>query len=298
MLKNKLLEWKSVSDEVDELAIFVTQNIIKDSRNQRKKVSNVTYAKFVENSFQIKVSNFLKGGNILTVNYIMYYVDSQGAYDLLNGGKYGNCEADEETNTIKIVSAFINDKVANDLEEKISHELNHLYHYGQGMGKRKDLYDKTRDLLNLGKQNIDAYYIGLCCYYSFKHEQDAFAQQFYTFLMNNKPKGEFKDLLMLSDYKYMDKACQVINTINDNDEAMDAINYLGYSRRDFIKLIKYRKNRFYIKIRNVIRRYYEETQTINEHNIDSIIKREFRRIDEGEKYGYEIKWKTESIYVF
>ena len=171
--KNIILEYKSISDDVADVAEYVGNAIINDAQNQVRTASEQTYQYFKENTFQIRVRNFLKGGDILTVNYIMYFFKSEDFYSgyvQLHGQKF-NSEADEETNTIKIVSAFIGVNVADDFYETIYHELEHLYQYGMGMEKRKTLYEKTKDLLDRGNDDINGYYVGLCCYFSFKHEK-------------------------------------------------------------------------------------------------------------------------------
>ena len=179
--KNIILEYKSISDDVADFAEYVGNAIINDAKNQQKIASEQTYEYFKENTFQIRVRNFLKGGDILTVNYIMYFFKSEDFYSgyVQSHGQKFNSEADEETNTIKIVSAFIGVNVADDFYETIYHELEHLYQYGMVMKKRKTLYEKTKELLDRGNNDINGYYVGLCCYFSFKHEQDAFVHQFY-----------------------------------------------------------------------------------------------------------------------
>ena len=74
--KNIILEYKSISDDVADFAEYVGNAIINDAKNQQKIASEQTYEYFKENTFQIRVRNFLKGGDILTVNYIMYFYNS------------------------------------------------------------------------------------------------------------------------------------------------------------------------------------------------------------------------------
>ena len=127
-MRDLVLEYKSISDNVADLADYVANAIINDTKNQQKTASDQTYQFFKENTFQIRVRNFLKGGDILTVNYIMYFFKSEEFYSgyVQSHGQKFNSEADEETNTIKIVSAFIGDEIADDLYEIIYHELEHL----------------------------------------------------------------------------------------------------------------------------------------------------------------------------
>ena len=64
----KLLEYKSISDDVADLAEYVGNAIINDTQSQVKTASEQTYQYFKENTFKIRVRNFLKGGDILTDN--------------------------------------------------------------------------------------------------------------------------------------------------------------------------------------------------------------------------------------
>lgn len=63
--KNIILEYKSISDDVADFAEYVGNAIINDAQNQVRTASEQTYQYFKENIFQIRVRNFLKGGNIL-----------------------------------------------------------------------------------------------------------------------------------------------------------------------------------------------------------------------------------------
>lgn len=299
--KNIILEYKSISDDVADFAEYVGNAIINDAQNQVRTASEQTYQYFKENTFQIRVRNFLKGGDILTVNYIMYFVETEEGYNILvkGLGQKANSEADEETNTIKIVSAFIGVNVADDFYETIYHELEHLYQYGMGMEKRKTLYEKTRELLDRGNNDINGYYVGVCCYFSFKHEQDAFVHQFYAQLFQNTKNNDFEKLLNIyQPYKTMLKAYNVLVKNRNNESIMNAINYLGYSRSSFIKLVNYRWKRFKRKLLNAYSRFIEETSHLNEHNIDWQIQRMNNILDESDNNGYDVIWGIESIYKF
>lgn len=299
--KNIILEYKSISDDVADFSEYVGNAIINDAQNQVRTASEQTYQYFKENTFQIRVRNFLKGGDILTVNYIMYFVETEEGYNILvkGLGQKANSEADEETNTIKIVSAFIGVNVADDFYETIYHELEHLYQYGMGMEKRKTLYEKTRELLDRGNNDINGYYVGVCCYFSFKHEQDAFVHQFYAQLFQNTKNNDFEKLLNIyQPYKTMLKAYNVLVKNRNNESIMNAINYLGYSRSSFIKLVNYRWKRFKRKLLNAYSRFIEETSHLNEHNIDWQIQRMNNILDESDNNGYDVIWGIESIYKF
>ena len=299
MTKKILLEYKSISDAVMKLTDIVGKGIINDASKQEMKRSKQTDVNFIENEYQIKISGYLRNNDILTVHYIMYCLETQREYYILlpKLGENANSEADSETNTIKIVSAFIGNDVSTDFYETISHELEHLYQYGKGMKKREGLYDKAVAMVS--NKDDWAKYVGLCCYYSFKHEQDAFVHQFYTFLQKSHKQDSFENYLNeFQPYKMVNYAYDFVINNQDNNNVMKLINELGFSRKKFINLIYYRINRFDTKLYNAYCRYISETEKLCENSVDRIVSRNIRRIEESKKMGYDIEWGLESIYKF
>lgn len=300
-MKEILLEKKSVNDSIVKVSNLVCKEIANRAANNEyiKSTQNGVY--FAEDTFKIKIENFLKSGDFLTIHYIMYFGDSIEWYKGFLGElqNQGNSEADVETNSIRVVSAFIKNEPSEDLYETVYHELTHLYQYGMGMERKNDLYNKTIYLTKLGETNMDAYYVGLCSYYSFKHEQDAFTHQFYAYLKENNKRGEFETLANgFSQYVYVNYAYNIVLKYKDNSDMVKAMNYLGYSKKSFINLIKYRKKRFNTKILNAYKRYMDESFQITENNFDSYIKRMHHFIFESYENAKEIKWGLESIYDF
>ena len=181
-----------------------------------------------------------------------------------------------------------------------------VYHLGDvGFGTTEMLKDLGMALKNPEgdfvneKNDINGYYVGLCCYFSFKHEQDAFVHQFYAQLFQNTKNNDFENLINIyQPYKTMLKAYNVLVKNRNNDSIMNAINYLGYSRSSFIKLVNYRWKRFKRKLLNAYSRFIEETSHLNEHNIDLQIQRMNNILNESDNNGYDIIWGIESIYKF
>lgn len=166
-MKNIILENKSISDLVVNLTNKVGNRIIESSKRKKIKRSRQTNMNYVEGHFKVRVDDFLKGKNLLSVNYIMYFFQSQDVYNMFlkTDGENLNSEADPDTNAIKIVSGFINNTIFDDFYETISHELEHLYQYGKGMEKRNDLYERVRELLECGRNNIGQLY-------TFRHKDE------------------------------------------------------------------------------------------------------------------------------
>lgn len=300
-MKKIILEKKSISDDVVSVSNEVGQEILRHTLTQKQKISKDHMTKFVEGGFNMRIDGFLKGGNILTVEYIMYFVESKELYNALNSmlRQNANSEADEETNTVKIVSGFINGEPSSDFWETIHHEVEHLYQYGMGMKKRKGLYCRMRELIDRGENDINGYYAGLCCYYTFKHEQDAFVHQFYSFLNQKGDNNSFEmSINNFTPYQVFATAYDVLIDNQDKPQMMDAINYLGYTRKKFIDLVYYRFKRFENKLLNAYRRYKCDKVEKDGIGVDRQIRRMNEWINESKKCGYEIEWVYESIYKF
>lgn len=116
-----LNERKGVSDVVDNLSEKMGRCIINDAKQQKKKKSEVQQAYFTQNSFQINDNSFSHTIKTLTVEYVMYFTNSEELYNNLIARIESNThsEADEETNTIRIISGFIGNEVASDFYETI-----------------------------------------------------------------------------------------------------------------------------------------------------------------------------------
>lgn len=300
-MNNIILEAKSISDSIVTLANAVCDEITSHAKNNShiKSYQNGVY--FVEDTFQMKIENFLKGGDILTVQYIMYFGNSKEWYEGFLGKlqNQGNSEADVETNSIRIVSAFINNAPSEDLYETVYHELTHLYQYGIGMERRNDLYNKSINLAKLGERDINACYVGYCSYYSFKHEQDAFVHQFYAYLKRNKKRGDFETIANgFSQYYNINYSYNIVLKYWKNPDMIKAMKYLGYEPKSFIQLIKYRKKRFNTKMHNAYDRYMNETFQVTENNIDFYVNMMHRYIFESYEDALKINWGLESIYDF
>lgn len=300
-MKKIILEKKSISDDVVSVSYEVGRDILKCALNQKQKISKDHMTKFVEGKFNMRIDNFLEGGDILTVEYIMYFVESAELYNTLNSmlGQNANSEADDETNTIKIVSGFINGEPSSDFWGTIHHEVEHLYQYGMGMKKRKGLYCRMRELIDRGENDIDSYYVGLCCYYTFKHEQEVFVHQFYSLLNQKGDDNNFEiSINNFTPYKVFDTAYDVLIDNQDKPQMMKAINYLGYTRKKFIDLVYYRFKRFENKLLNAYRRYKCDKTEKDGIGVDRQIRRMNEWINESKKCGYEMEWTYESIYKF
>ena len=196
--KQYITEEKSISNDVKILGNYVAKAIFNDSVNTSQKLSNVKGVPYIENEFIISIDEILNGMHnnfgidTLTVKYILYNCDSKDEY-YEKVYSYGiNSEASYEDKRLVIVSGMVKGYILPDFIDDIYHELTHLLQYGMGMEKRVNLYDNVINLLKKSDNEISNAILRIM-YMSFKHEQDAFAHQFYSKLRRTKEKRSFDD---------------------------------------------------------------------------------------------------------
>lgn len=257
-----LNEWKNVSDDVIEIADYVIDKILEDCNNVPVKYSDINKKPIITNSNTLKIYiNQNNVNQIINVKYVLYDVDDDYTYDVIMDAFRPNlnCEWDEETKTLTIVSVLVNKQPNSRFQQSVVHEIEHMYQYFMGMGKRVDLYDKCVDMYMNGNRISQP--IGLCMYYTFKHEQDAYVQQFYRHLYKYNTKKDFEEILNeYEPFKIISATYDKVDELYDNKVANKYINDLGYSRRDYYKRLYFGYNRLIKKMENAYRRWLFENR--------------------------------------
>lgn len=304
----ELRETKSISGDVVRLGDLLADKILEDASKQSKKISKITGAMFVENDITQNLYGEIDSIETLKVHYILYFFKDMSEYNqwlktvsLNDDVMHYNSYADYESKTMQIVSVYINGQIHTDFKENILHELTHLYQYGKGMEKRVNLYDKVISMCSC--DDYMAIAVAKTVYYTFKHEQDAMAHQFYAYLCQENPSSEIDEILENSEYG---RALDYLYVINNNkEEAKPFIKELGFTIEQWNKRIYYGYKRFRQKLYNAFL-YYMQTMTYpklkNESKTFEInlrgqivfdcFLREARR-----KYG-NVELAVESIYHF
>lgn len=302
-------EVKSINDDIVNLSDLIADNILKDAPKQKRKISKVTGAFFVENEFTQRLYGEINGIDELKIHYILYDFESKGEYNqwlrtvcLNDEVKNYNSFSDYETKQIQIVSAYINDKILGDFIENVLHEITHLYQYGKGMEKRVNLYDKV--IVMCSNDNIIASSVGRTVYYTFKHEQDAMTHQFYGYLLQNKPTEEFDNVCEKSEYG---NALDYLYIVNKNkEEASKYIKELGFTFEQWNKRIYFGYKRFKQKLYNAYLLYIQQknanfniTNESKTFEINLINQVYFdRMINEAKKKYGQLEFDIETIYQF
>lgn len=265
-------EWLSVSDDVTRISELVAERIL--SLTQSKKpthIGAINSIPFNEGNFKIQTESPI---GEMTVCYQMYYCVNESDYNSLNDYGALNCGADNDFNTILIHSAYVNNEPSNEFVESISHEVNHLFQYSNGMVKNEDLYDNVLKVLNRYAINDLSKFTALLVYYTFKHEVDSFATQFYHHLKQTG-KGNIGFDELAKEYQYYVNLHYMYDTVmqNLNDPLVNAtINKLGLTKKQWKHRVYSGVKRFDDKLRNVYRRYCMEN--MRNTTVEGIISRQ------------------------
>lgn len=295
----------SISNDVVNLSDLIADKILIDAPKQRKQISSVNHAIFVENNLTIDLYGEIKGLSHLTVHYILYIFDTLKEYSLFlrnvipdDNVKNYNSWSDYNESFIQIVSCYVNGKIYRDFVEGILHEITHLYQYGQGMQKRENLYNEVIKMCSA--TDYVASSVGRTVYYTFNHEQDAMVHQFYGYLLQEKPFGNWDDIIENSE---LGNAMDVLYIVNNNKQkAVKFIKQLGFSVSQWNKRIHFGYIRFKQKLFNAYK-FYQSQKTINLQNeshtfeINLTTQIEFDKYwrKSIKKYG-NIDFGTETIY--
>lgn len=252
---------------IQEMAKHIINCFVNDVSKQRIYVSSVNNLKFIENKINI---DFVENEPI-TFNYIVYLFESLEAlqYALRYNTISFDCEYDDHIREMTIRTYHYKDSFDPNLENEIVHELTHMLQYDKGMQKKVDLYDKCVEFTALGRANIDKYYVGYAMYYTFPHEQDAFAQQFFEFLKDqdipcNKELDSDLYISQFQEFNNFKNARKIIIANYKNSRMKQAINELGFDSKSYLKRINFAYKRFKKKLKMV---FYEFCRKNNEEHM-------------------------------
>lgn len=311
-----LNEYKSIAGNVERYSEFISDLIYKDILNNIHRgyhLSPISSRLFLKGRKEVSSIGLLDEECVLTIDYTVYVFDSINEYNqYIKNNDMGNSECDWENKHIYFcLSIYKNGDKFPDFDATIQHEIQHIYQYSKGMTKNVDLYNKVTTIINGKEYDISKKLIATVLYFTFRHEQDAFANQFYAFLKQNNFSGRFEDALkhsMLNNFsKYVNKlkgidSTQLKNVLN---------NEFGLTLNSFNKRVEYSRKRLKKKLKNVYDRIYlhEDSfltfhpealvrnlmlEEINKENIKSTNK----IIDESLEYHYAFfEDKTNSLTI-
>ena len=270
MKKHKLyiVEWKSINDNVKTLSEYIGKCIYNDSLNKSVYLGNFRKYPFINGTVNVNLNDIFNqpleifGIDSITVNYILYLVDSYNEYYAVNNF---NSSSDYDKQEMTIVCCLINGEIHPEYISDIYHEVEHMFQYGMGMEKRKELYDNVINIINNSDNELERTVCRLI-YYTFPHEQDAFVNQFYGFLNKVKPDDVFEHLLYnasMYGHFFNDKRVYSHSKVNN-----ELLNKIGISREQLNKRIHFGGKRLKQKMKNVFDRYTMERLNENVKRAD------------------------------
>ena len=294
---DSISEWKSVSDNTVNLLNRISNEIIKQSKSSTKKISNIKSIPYKSGDFMFDVEGLLGDIDKIRVYYTIYFCDDERDYEYLTNGGNLYCSADYEDKYIVITTAYVGDNIQSDLIDDVNHEVNHLLQYANGASKNEDLYGKVVALCNDRNMSIIERSPALLMYYTFKHEEDSFAVQFYSFLkrFDTEPNVimDFEEAINgFQIHKNVMNCYKMSNENINEDEVITTIYLMGLS----IKQWKLRTEKGIRRLRRKLHHAYE--RHVFEKNgrmkFESLIKRDFNLF---ERYG-DMVYDFEPMYDF
>lgn len=257
-------EWKSVSDDTVAIASDIANELIKESEKAEKKVSSEHTVLFREGVFLYDVKGCLGKINKLQVNYTIYYCENETKYrDLYNEGALV-CDADYYEEYINIVAAYVNGVLKGDLIDDIHHEINHLLQYGNDFTKSNrlvNLYDTAVNIAKDTQYSMNYRVPSLLIYYTFRHEVDSFAAQFYSYIKRTFNRSEIdnqdgfhKCLNGFQPYTNLRNSILIYNSDPKSSATINGIKALRINPDTFEFRIDKGVNRFMRKMRHVYQR--------------------------------------------
>lgn len=291
---------ENISVEVLRLSKEISNAIQDNMSLQHMRYSQVNNRPFLEGNIKHNINNRIDGIEELDIDYVIYFVSSNKEYNSIGSNDEEslklNSYSDYDSRKICIVSGYnnIEGEMIASFFSTIMHEINHLYEYGKGLEKNVSLYEKTIEMIN--SEDIQLKYVGYTLYYTFRHEQDAFAHQFYGFLIQNKPQENIEYLLNTTVLRYCKEYYNIIiKNFSKDKEFVSKLNKFGFSLEKWKKRVHYGLQRLERKMRNAYKLFVSK---VNEQNISrsAMIFENYNRLKQ-EQYKNMI-FCNESFYNF
>ena len=258
-------EWKSVNDDVKALADEITLLMWKKSQTAKPMVDRYCSIPFIEGTFKVKPTNPQdKSTNLsflsLTVDYRLYLFDSADDYNQ-HYTEIGNSEYKDDENKLYLRIGIVEGYYTPNIAEEVYHELNHAYQYGMGLEKKVGLYDKVAKVFSEKSQDSLWLSMAKILYYTFTHEQDSFANQFYANLNATNSRLRFEEaIIYFPNYIDFKQSKAFYKEADRRGDASigDVLKFFGMTRELFNKRLHFGWKRFLKKLRRVYQRYQYE----------------------------------------
>lgn len=275
VINQMITEELSISDKVSD-AVSRLESIINDMDISRLKVYGEDGFKFCFIEFNHLFSEFYSEGMEEVPNFkvlLKVYLFSDAADMFMSGFKkeMASASVNFASMELNIATFAIGGEIKiKALEEQLYHECEHVFQFfGVKKNENKDygkLYDLAISVFSDGKHTEEEEYLARVIYCASDLEQDAFVNELYSRLKNNR--GYFKDgferilyssqayqaLYILRDFKYR------YNNKNLNNYKYNALLTFNKSSKWFLSLSERAEKRLYSKIRKVVAKAYKEVK--------------------------------------
>lgn len=181
----RLTEECSISTKVRYMETEIRDILLRKLQYSPKYMSKESNCLIKKGEFEYMPKELLKIKQF-TVKYIAYYFNDEKDYKdfFIRHKNRLISECDYENRCIHYRFAILNDKIPEDFDGMIQHELSHFYQNDNGQTKNENFYEKLRDIINYSNNEIDKC-IAYTLYLTFNTEIDAFANQYYAYLRQN-----------------------------------------------------------------------------------------------------------------
>lgn len=267
----KLNEESSISTKVRFMSQEIRDLLLRKLQYSPKYMSKEGNCLIKKGSFVYKPRDIMKLDSFI-ITYIAYYFDNETEYkDFYRyNQKRLSSETDYEKKIIYYRFAIVNDKIPKEFDGMIQHEISHFFQCYNGQTKNEELYNKIKDVINDSKNNVDRN-IAYALYLTFNTEIDAFANQYYAYLKQNKigveiaittfPNGEG------NPYNTFDKYYDYVVDIEKYLDDKHMKDVFGLSVEQIFSRLENAEKRYKNKMMKVISLYDKEivSSKMNEH---------------------------------
>lgn len=260
MKKRRIDERLSVNDDVLSMTDGILHNIIEDSEFQPMVRGKNTELCIKKGNFSYSCK---KNGLTITVIYTIFYPKSRANLENFLEKGLLNCKCDVGDKIIEINTWSLNGSLDPTLKSDISHEVNHIYQYHNGFTRNNGLYDIVSNIANDNGMDLRLRVPSFLIYYTFRHEVDSFAVQFYQLLKN----GEIKDNGNVSDalrqfptYQSVINCISYVKDKNNRNHVKQGIKMTGLTMNQWKHRVFSGIERFKEKLKRVYWRYVLEKQ--------------------------------------
>lgn len=182
----KLNEESSISTKVRFMTKEIRDILLRKLQYSPKYMSKESNCLIKKGEFEYIPKDVINLENI-AIKYVAYYFNDNNEYKAFAKYNKNNLlsETDYERLTVYLRFCIVNDKLPKEFDGVIQHELSHLFQNCNGQTKNETLYNKAVNVAKNSTNEMDRN-VAYALYLSFNTEIDAFSNQYYAYLKQNK----------------------------------------------------------------------------------------------------------------